>query len=163
MKMWTARISRPSAPSAWVVVVAAALVLTDSASASGGVQSLYTDKDHVLELDINTFNGSVYHQPRAFFVEFYASWCGHCIHYKPTWVKFATQIRRWNSTVQATVVNCADEKNSPLCREHAIAAFPTVKVSDNFVVSCFCGKPQNFLDFYRNLGVQSKFCTKIKL
>ncbi|CAD5227656.1 unnamed protein product [Bursaphelenchus okinawaensis] len=94
---------------------------------SSGVQSLYTEKDHVLELDVNNFNSSVYHQPRAFFVEFYASWCGHCIHYKPTWVKFATQLRHWSKTVQVTVVNCADEKNSPLCREHAIAAFPTVK------------------------------------
>ncbi|KAI6172627.1 Sulfhydryl oxidase [Aphelenchoides besseyi] len=91
-------------------------------------KSLYTDKDHVLELDVTNFDQSIYNQPRAFFVEFYASWCGHCIHYKPTFVQFATSLRSWTSTVQVTVVNCAAEENSPLCRQHAIAAFPTLKV-----------------------------------
>ncbi|KAI6190901.1 Sulfhydryl oxidase [Aphelenchoides bicaudatus] len=90
-------------------------------------KSLYTDKDHVLELNISNFDSSVYNQPRAFFVEFYASWCGHCIHYKPTFVKFATNLRAWSNTLQVTVINCAAEENSPLCRAHAIAAFPTLK------------------------------------
>jgi hypothetical protein len=30
--------------------------------------------------------------------------------------------------MQVTVVNCAAEENSPLCRAHSIAAFPTLKV-----------------------------------
>lgn len=52
--------------------------------------SLYAPGDNVLELDALNFNSSVYNQPRAFFIEFYSSWCGHCIHYKPKWVEFAT-------------------------------------------------------------------------
>lgn len=31
--------------------------------------------------------------------------------------------------VHVSVVNCADEKNSGVCRAHAIDAFPTIKVS----------------------------------
>lgn len=53
-------------------------------------KSLYAPGDNVLELDFNNFDTSVYNQPRAFFVEFYSSWCGHCINYKPKWVEFAT-------------------------------------------------------------------------
>lgn len=41
-------------------------------SAAASTESLYTDKDHVLELDITNFDASIYNQPRAFFVEFYA-------------------------------------------------------------------------------------------
>ncbi|KAE9547840.1 hypothetical protein FO519_008948 [Halicephalobus sp. NKZ332] len=55
------------------------------------------------------------------------NWCGHCINYKPKWVEFATNLKDWSSVVQVTVINCADEKNSPVCREHEIDAFPTLK------------------------------------
>ncbi|KAI6233294.1 Sulfhydryl oxidase [Aphelenchoides fujianensis] len=113
-------------PPAALLLLAAVLLLSDGVAAESE-KSLYTDKDHVLELNVTTFDQTVYNQQRAFFVEFYASWCGHCIHYKPTWVQFATNLRSWTPTVQVAVVNCASEENSPLCRQHAIAAFPTVK------------------------------------
>ncbi|KAF8381544.1 hypothetical protein PRIPAC_70686, partial [Pristionchus pacificus] len=89
--------------------------------------SLYDPSDPILELDNDNFNASVYGQKRAFFVEFYSSWCGACIGYAPTFKKFARQLESWSSVVQVTVVNCADDKNMPLCREHQIAAFPTLK------------------------------------
>ena len=41
--------------------------------------SLYKEGDNILELDIDTFNSTVYGKPHAYFVEFYSSWCGHCI------------------------------------------------------------------------------------
>jgi len=94
---------------------------------SADEKSLYAPGDNVLELDVTNFDSSVFHQQRAFFVEFYSSWCGHCINYKPKWVEFATNLKDWSSVVQVTVINCADEKNSPVCREHEIDAFPTLK------------------------------------
>ena len=57
---------------------------------SADEKSLYAPGDNVLELDVSNFDSSVYHQQRSFFVEFYSSWCGHCINYKPKWVEFAT-------------------------------------------------------------------------
>uniref|UniRef100_A0A914LSU2 Sulfhydryl oxidase n=1 Tax=Meloidogyne incognita TaxID=6306 RepID=A0A914LSU2_MELIC len=89
--------------------------------------TLYAPGDNVLELDINTFNRSVYNKPTAFFVEFYSSWCGHCIEYKPLYVKIATAMKRWRKVVVVAVLNCADEVNAPVCREHAIDAFPSLK------------------------------------
>jgi thiol oxidase len=103
------------------------LLLRISTLVSADEKSLYAPGDNVLELDVNNFHSSVYNQPRAFFVEFYSSWCGHCINYKPKWVEFATSLKDWSNVVQVSVVNCADEKNSPLCREHEIDAFPTLK------------------------------------
>ncbi|GMT33551.1 hypothetical protein PFISCL1PPCAC_24848 [Pristionchus fissidentatus] len=90
-------------------------------------KSLYDPSDPILELDNDTFNSSVYGQKRAFFIEFYSSWCGACIGYAPTFKKFARQLESWSPIVQVTVVNCAEDKNMPLCREHQIAAFPTLK------------------------------------
>ncbi|KAL3088310.1 hypothetical protein niasHT_023870 [Heterodera trifolii] len=63
----------------------------------------------------------------AFFVEFYSSWCGHCIEYKPHFVRFATMVKNWRASVVIAVINCADELNAPICREHSIDAFPMLK------------------------------------
>uniref|UniRef100_A0A0N4Z0J0 Sulfhydryl oxidase n=1 Tax=Parastrongyloides trichosuri TaxID=131310 RepID=A0A0N4Z0J0_PARTI len=93
------------------------------------VDSLYALDDPVLQLDITNFNQTVYDQinPKAYFIQFYSSWCGHCQHFKPTWVKFGKHLESWKDVVPITVINCADDKNSPICREHAIDAFPTIK------------------------------------
>lgn len=37
-------------------------------------------------------------------------------------------LKSWSNVVHVSVINCADEKNSPVCRAHAIDAFPTIKV-----------------------------------
>ncbi|CAJ0959285.1 unnamed protein product, partial [Mesorhabditis belari] len=89
--------------------------------------SLYDASDPILELNIDTFDKSVYGEKKAFFVEFYSSWCGACIAYAPTFKKFARLVQSWKPVVQVTVVNCAEDKNMPLCREHEIHAFPTIK------------------------------------
>lgn len=37
-------------------------------------------------------------------------------------------LKPWRDVVVVGVINCADEINSPICREHAIDSFPTLKV-----------------------------------
>uniref|UniRef100_A0A0K0FNN4 Sulfhydryl oxidase n=1 Tax=Strongyloides venezuelensis TaxID=75913 RepID=A0A0K0FNN4_STRVS len=93
------------------------------------VESLYTLQDPVLQLDVTNFNETVYNQvnPKAYFIQFYSSWCGHCQKYRPTWIEFGQHLESWKDIVPVTVVNCADPVNSPVCREHAIDSFPTVK------------------------------------
>lgn len=44
-----------------------------------------------------------------------------------TWIIFRL-VKSWNKIFEIAVLNCADEKNSPICREHEIDAFPTLKV-----------------------------------
>ncbi|KAK0407537.1 hypothetical protein QR680_019250 [Steinernema hermaphroditum] len=95
-------------------------------ASSAAIESLYAEGDNVLELDIDTFNATVYNQKRSFFIEFYSSWCGHCQSYKPTYVKFATSLKSWSPIAQVSVLNCADDKNLPICREHEIDAYPTL-------------------------------------
>ncbi|VDD96066.1 unnamed protein product [Enterobius vermicularis] len=73
-------------------------------------------------------------QKKAFIVEFYSSWCGACIAYAPLYKLFAANVtiffrrlQTWSPILQVTAVNCAEEINSKLCREHGIEAFPTLK------------------------------------
>ncbi|WKX94824.1 hypothetical protein Q1695_011803 [Nippostrongylus brasiliensis] len=90
-------------------------------------ESLYDAQDPILELETDTFNAAVYNSEKAHFVEFYSSWCGACIAYAPTFKEFAKHLAPWRPLVQVTVVNCADDKNMPLCREHSVNSFPTIK------------------------------------
>ncbi|EYB89840.1 hypothetical protein Y032_0227g2820 [Ancylostoma ceylanicum] len=90
-------------------------------------EPLYDASDSILELDVDTFNGAVYNSDKAHFIEFYSSWCGACIAYAPTFKQFARRLASWKPFVQVTGVNCADDKNMPLCREHSVNGFPTIK------------------------------------
>ena len=45
--------------------------------------SLYAKKDKITELTATNFDRTVYGRDRAFFIEFYSSWCGGCIAYAP--------------------------------------------------------------------------------
>lgn len=47
---------------------------------------------------------------------------------------FFRRLQTWSPILQVTAVNCAEEINSKLCREHGIEAFPTLKVILYFVI-----------------------------
>ncbi|VDM97477.1 unnamed protein product, partial [Thelazia callipaeda] len=64
---------------------------------------------------------------RAFFIEFFSSWCGACVSYAPTYKKLANELKSWSSIVQIAAVDCADEKNLNLCREHQVDSFPSLR------------------------------------
>ena len=51
--------------------------------------SLYNANDTILQLDYSNINATLFGKDTAFFVEFYSSWCGHCIHFAPQWRKLA--------------------------------------------------------------------------
>lgn len=103
------------------------VVVTVVSEDNEAVKPLYTAEDHVLNLDIANFDSIVYKQRRAFFIEFYSSYCGACINYAPRFKQLAAELQSWNRTVGICAVNCADEKNQPLCREHAVDIFPRLK------------------------------------
>lgn len=54
---------------------------------------LYDGNDDVLFLSHKTINHIVYGSQRAWLVEYYASWCGHCQHFAPTWRSLAAEMK----------------------------------------------------------------------
>ena len=56
------------------------------------LQSLYNISDQVTVLENKTLKSTVYNSEQAWFVQFYSSWCGHCLHFAPVWKAFAVDI-----------------------------------------------------------------------
>ena len=52
--------------------------------------SLYNANDTLIQLDYSNINSTIYGKDSALLVEFYSSWCGHCIHFAPVWRKLAS-------------------------------------------------------------------------
>lgn len=58
---------------------------------------LYNGNDAVFVLDNNNFNFEVYGDENVWIVEFYSSWCGHCISFAPTWKVFSSKMAGKNA------------------------------------------------------------------
>lgn len=60
----------------------------------GGVRAgLYTDSDQVAILTPDNVDAVLFDSPSATVLEFYASWCGHCISFSPVWKKLARDVK----------------------------------------------------------------------
>lgn len=62
----------------------------------GGDSPLYTDKDKITLVENATFKAVILNSPNAWLVEFYSSWCGHCISFAPTFKELALDVYRKN-------------------------------------------------------------------
>lgn len=60
---------------------------------------LYEAEDDVVILVADNFYQTVLLSNKAWMVEFYSSWCGHCVNFAPTWKKFATDVKGAYCTV----------------------------------------------------------------
>merc|ERR1712223_2205080 len=61
-------------------------------------------------------------------VEFYASWCGYCQNLSPTCKELASEMASWRDVIQVAVIDCGEERNNQeICKEAAIAGFPTIQ------------------------------------
>ncbi|NXL41592.1 QSOX1 oxidase, partial [Podilymbus podiceps] len=89
-------------------------------------RGLYSAGDP-LELLGRGAEGRLLGSPSAWAVEFFASWCGHCVHFAPTWRALAHDIREWRPAVMLAAVDCADEANQDVCTDFGINGFPTLK------------------------------------
>ncbi|OPJ76867.1 centrosome-associated protein 350 isoform F [Patagioenas fasciata monilis] len=76
---------------------------------------------------IDVLNQITEKQRSAWAVEFFASWCGHCVHFAPTWRALAHDIREWRPAVMLAALDCADEANQQVCSNFGITGFPTLK------------------------------------
>lgn len=90
-------------------------------------QGLYSFKDDVEILNVDNFKSEIYGNQRAFLVEFYNSWCGHCQRFAPSWKALATDVKEWKDLVGIGAVDCSNDENYPICRDMEVMAYPTVK------------------------------------
>ena len=108
--------------------LALAVIAMSSQLLSAALSPLYTSADTGLViLDNSNFSSHLSHRQNGFFVEFYNTWCGHCIKFAPTFKEFARDVRNWSSVVQLAVVDCAEDRNHDICREYEIYMYPSLR------------------------------------
>lgn len=101
------------------------LPLTQELSMGG--TPLYTPDDKIVLLNSTTFPGTICASDRAWMVEFYSSWCGHCIHFAPTFKELAGEVYGWREVMAVAAIDCAQEENMPTCREYEVMGYPSLK------------------------------------
>lgn len=111
--------------------------------------ALYNPSDVGISiLDNSNFTSHLSQKEHGFWIEFYNSWCGHCIRYverqkagymlihndmmshfrfAPVWKEFAKDIQEWHSVVELAVVDCAEDRNRDICREMEIYMYPSIR------------------------------------
>uniref|UniRef100_A0A8C4WB80 Thioredoxin domain-containing protein n=1 Tax=Gopherus evgoodei TaxID=1825980 RepID=A0A8C4WB80_9SAUR len=105
------------------------LLLLAAALAGAPPGGLYSPGDPLVLLQVDTLESSVLNSSSAWLVEFYASWCGHCVHFAPTWRALAADIQEWSPAVNLGVLDCADIANQKMCGKFGITGFPTVQLA----------------------------------
>ena len=94
----------------------------------GDGKPLYDANDPGLTLVSNTdFKTVVHNSPNAWMVEFYSSWCGHCVHFAPTFKKLAKDVQKWSDVISVAAIDCARDENMPICRDYDIMGYPSLK------------------------------------
>lgn len=72
--------------------VSLCLCLLFLSSAEAG---LYTASDQIQVLTLENVDSVLVNSTAAIVVEFYASWCGHCIAFSPVYKSLARDIKGW--------------------------------------------------------------------
>ncbi|KAL8177480.1 UNVERIFIED_CONTAM: Sulfhydryl oxidase 1, partial [Gekko kuhli] len=54
---------------------------------------LYAPDDPLALLGADSLGRRVFNSSSAWVVEFYASWCGHCMQFAPTWKELARDVQ----------------------------------------------------------------------
>ena len=68
------------------------LMTSSSLQHSLGGTPLYSEHDKIVLLNTTNFQSTICSSSRAWLVEFYSSWCGHCIHFAPTFKELAADV-----------------------------------------------------------------------
>lgn len=88
---------------------------------------LYTEEDPVVILTSDNLKLTVVNSSTAWLIQFYSSWCGHCIQYSPTWKALAGDVKDWSQAIRVGVLDCAHENNFDVCKEFGIHFYPTFR------------------------------------
>lgn len=110
----------------WLWLRAAALLWL-SRGALGASGRLYSEEDPLVILGSGSLKPTVTNSSSAWMVQFYSSWCGHCIQYSSTWKALAQDVKDWREAMAVAVLDCAQEENFDVCKEFGIKFYPTFK------------------------------------
>lgn len=101
-------------------------------SALQAIDSLYNLKDHVTILETSNFTKFVINQhqdgKKIQLIQFYSSYCGHCISFAPQFKRFLKSVDKWSDLLSISVVNCADDINRKVCSDYKVEYFPTLRM-----------------------------------
>ncbi|XP_046654495.1 sulfhydryl oxidase 1-like [Daphnia pulicaria] len=100
---------------------------------------LYKDSDPIVQMNIADFKSTIVATSNAWLVEFYSSWCGHCIDFAPAYIQLANDVKGWEKVIKVGAVDCAKEENIPLCRDFEIMGYPTLKFFPAFTDASHLG------------------------
>ncbi|XP_067270263.1 sulfhydryl oxidase 1 [Pseudorasbora parva] len=101
---------------------------------------LYTASDQVIILSPENVDSVLFNSTAALLVEFYATWCGHCVAFSPTWKSLARDIKEWKPAVDLAAIDCADESNRKVCTNFGITGYPSLKFFPAYSNSEFRGE-----------------------
>merc|ERR1719160_1288724 len=95
----------------------------DDAEADADVEIATAGEDGVTPLVEQTFKKALAEND-AVFVEFYASWCGHCKELAPKYAEAAKSLKQGGVPVLVAKVDAPS--NEALARKHGVKSFPTL-------------------------------------
>lgn len=95
--------------------------------------SLYTYLDPVNILYTSNVTDFISHRhqdgQKLQLVQFYSSWCGHCINFAPHFKEFLKSVRAWRHWLDISVLDCSVKENMDgACNTYDISYYPCLKM-----------------------------------
>ncbi|XP_036983588.2 sulfhydryl oxidase 2 isoform X2 [Artibeus jamaicensis] len=117
----------PSGPPARLPPLLVLLAAAAGPGAGGAARLYRAGEDAVWVLDSGSVRGATTNSTAAWLVQFYSSWCGHCIGYAPTWRALARDVQDWAAAIRVAALDCAEERNHEVCQAYDIHYYPSFR------------------------------------